>query len=108
MIVVEEHLTRAHLHDGRVQKVMLHGTHREHADSIARTGLKPGGNKGKSHRTHIHIVCRLNDSGETPGVRGGSDVLVSIDIEKFFLHGGIVWWSANKVFWFQWASGASE
>ena len=43
------------------------------------------------------MVKRLNDRGETPGVRGGSNMLVYVDVEQFFLDGGKAWWSENNV-----------
>ncbi len=63
-----QYLVRARLDDGRVQSVMVHGTSRGHAASIAAEGLKPGGKRGMGYRTHGIFWCRLEKLGIFNGI----------------------------------------
>ena len=87
----DELLEPARLDDGQLQPIMLHGTKRCYADKIRREGLKAGGDRGPGFRTHIHLVSRVETGGEIDdraGVRGGSDTIVKVDIEKYIRAGG--------------------
>ena len=59
-------LTPAYPGDGRMRDVMLHGTMRVHASSIARNGLLPGGRRGPAFRAHIHCVAAIEAERTRP------------------------------------------
>ena len=92
----DEHLTRCD--KSQVPRVCLHGTTKEFSDSIFHTGLKPGGKRGSRYRAHIHLVEQVAADGETPGVRGGSNAVVKVDMHTLMDHGAEVFKSINNVY----------
>jgi RNA:NAD 2'-phosphotransferase (TPT1/KptA family) len=97
MINTVAHLTRAFADDGLVHSVMLHGTQKQFVSCIRTGGLKAGGHHGQDKRTHIHLVANIETTGERAGVRGGSDYVVKVDMERYMADGGECFWSRNTV-----------
>jgi hypothetical protein len=97
MIDTDAMLTRAVKGDCRHRAVMLHGTMRGLADSIAERGLLAGGYKGSQFREHIHMVPQMHRYGKTAGVREGSDTIVMVDFDALMDAGCECFWSVNNV-----------
>ena len=81
-----------------VPQIGNHGTKVHCLNSIFELGLLPGGLKGQKHRQHVHIVEFVSDTGETAGVRGGSDAAVQIDLHKLMDAGAEIFKSVNGVY----------
>jgi len=82
----------------QVPRICLHGTMKEYTNGIYDTGLKPGGNRGMSHRAHIHFVEHVAGQGETSGVRGGSNAIIQVDMHRLIDDGAEVFRSQNNVY----------
>ena len=59
-------------------EVGIHGTKRNFVYSILKKGLLPGGERGQEKRKDVHMVAAINETAETSGVRGGSDVFIKV------------------------------
>ena len=94
-MVDEVHLTK--LTKDQVPRYATHGTKKQFTGSIARTGLYPGGDRGRDYRAHVHLVKFVND-GETTGMRGGSDAFVKVDMHKLMDDGADVFVSSAGVY----------
>ena len=82
--------------DGRMTKIMLHGTFRKHWASVSRGGLKAGG--GWKDRAFIFLVSLEDGVMQHPGLRANTDVIVRVDMERFMAAGGVGWWTDNNCF----------
>ncbi len=78
------------------RSVMLHGTSRTAVPSIDKTGLLVGGAKGASWRSHLHLVQGATWDRKREGVRSGSEVLVSVDVNKAYYAGARFFWSSEN------------
>ena len=75
---------------------LVHGTVEKHLKAIYKEGLKPGGNVGD--RNHNHFVESIQEKGNQPGIRKGSEVAVHIDTTQAEAKGIQFWRSKTGVF----------
>ena len=87
-------MDRAEWGDARMTQYMLHGTFRKYARAISRQGLKGGG--GWKDSAYIFLVPMIPGRRHHPGLRAEADVIVKVDMGRYFNDGGVGWWTKNK------------
>ena len=75
---------------------LVHGTAEKHLKTIYKEGLKPGGNA--RDKNHNHLVESIQEKGDQPGIRNGSEVAVHIDTTQAEAKGIQFWQSKTGVF----------
>ena len=89
MLDDDQHLTKI-VNVAQMPRIGMHGTRKQHVAQILAKRLKPGGRRGLDHRAHVHLVECIEASGETAGVRGGSDCVVHVDMHLLIQNGADV------------------
>ena len=82
-----------------VPKYLVHGAAYDFYESIFRSGLLPGGAKGKNFRKHVHLTDRTPNQGEViSGMRTDSEVALWIHARSAAENGLQFWKSRNGVY----------
>ena len=77
---------------GTFNRLLLQSTQRVW-ESIVATGMRSdfGAKAGQRDRAQFHFSLQVQQGGSTAGVRDGTDVLVSFDVERALRDGMKVW-----------------
>ena len=74
---IEDEMLHEAVDQSQLPSELVHGTAEKHLKAIYKENLKPGGNAGG--KNHNHFVESIQEKGDQPGIRNGSEVAVHID-----------------------------
>jgi len=89
---------RLSVSDENLPAVCVHGTYRWHWDSILRSGLLPGGLRGKHQRSEVHFACaEPGKDRAVSGMRSDCTLVIWLDLKRALQDGLPFYVSENGV-----------
>jgi len=99
-VVAEQAYRRLTLSDPVLPGPCVHGTYRWHWESICRSGLLPGGLRGRQQRSEVHFACEEpGEEGQraVSGMRSDCNLVIWLDLRRALEEGLPFFMSNNGV-----------
>jgi len=99
-VLAEQCYRRLTPHDEYLPGPCVHGTYRWHWDSICRSGLLPGGLRGKQQRSEVHFACEepgKDGYRAVSGMRSDCNLVIWLDLQRALEDGLPFYISENGV-----------